>query len=64
MTEINPITITIDFISITLRPLDKNPAVVYLASLSESDRRTQQAALDTIASTRTERGLRTTSHDH
>jgi len=64
MTDINPITKTIDFISITLRSLDKNPAVVYLASLSESDRRTQQAALDTIAATRTERGLRTTRHDH
>lgn len=43
MIDINPITKTIDLISITLRPLDKNPAAVYLASLSESGRRKQQA---------------------
>jgi site-specific recombinase XerD len=30
-------------------PLDRNPAAVYLASLSKSGRRTQQAALDKIA---------------
>ncbi|HET6443587.1 MAG TPA: integrase, partial [candidate division Zixibacteria bacterium] len=30
-------------------PIDQNPAAVYLASLSQSGRRTQQHALNTIA---------------
>ena len=49
MIGINPITKTIDLISITICSLDKNPAAVCLTGLSESDRRKQQAALDTIA---------------
>lgn len=38
-----------DLVLTTQTPLDRNPAAVYLDSLSESGRRTQRTALNKIA---------------